>query len=107
MKSRAAARQATIPDTFLRDSGGSEAFTERIAAARSLLSYALDRALVDPDGATGIAGADHRTFSRVALMLAKVADGDEAAALSREAATQARGGSDPALDRGPAPADPR
>src|SRR5258705_3575692 len=40
------------PDTFLR-SAGSEGFNERIAAARSILSYALDRALVDPARATG------------------------------------------------------
>src|SRR5499425_933518 len=72
------------PDTFLR-AGGAEGFNERIAAARSILSYALDRALVDPDGATG-ARARTTAFARVALLLAKVADGDEAAALSREAA---------------------
>jgi len=74
------------PDTFLR-SVGSEGFTERIAAARSILSYALDRALVDPDGATG-PRARTTAFARVALLLAKVADGDEAAALSREAAAK-------------------
>ena len=74
------------PDTFLR-SAGSEGFTERIAAARSILSYALDRALVDPDGATG-PRARTTAFARVALLMAKVADGDEAAALSREAATK-------------------
>ncbi|HKC97221.1 MAG TPA: toprim domain-containing protein, partial [Methylomirabilota bacterium] len=74
------------PDTFLR-SVGREGFTERIAAARSILSYALDRALVDPDGASG-PRARTTAFARVALLLAKVADGDEAAALSREAATK-------------------
>ena len=74
------------PDTFLR-SVGREGFTERIAAARSILSYALDRALVDPDGATG-PRARTTAFARVALLLAKVADGDEAAALSREAAAK-------------------
>ena len=74
------------PDTFLR-SVGSEAFTERIAAARSILAYALDRALVDPDGATG-PRARTTAFARVALLLAKVADGDEAALLSREAASK-------------------
>jgi DNA primase len=74
------------PDTFLR-SVGREGFLERIAAARSILSYALDRALVDPDGATGVR-ARTTAFARVALLLAKVADGDEAAALSREAATK-------------------
>jgi DNA primase len=79
------------PDTFLR-TVGSEAFSERIAAARSILAYALDRALADPDGATG-PRARTTAFARVALMLAKVADGDEAATLSREAA--ARLGVDP------------
>src|SRR6059036_621047 len=76
------------PDTFLR-SVGREGFTERIAAARSILSYALDRALADPDGATG-PRARTTAFARVALLLAKVADGDEAAALSREAAAKLR-----------------
>src|SRR5256712_6689677 len=79
------------PDTFLR-TVGREAFTERIAAARSILSYSLDRALADPDGATG-PRARTTAFARVALLLAKVADGDEAAALSREAA--AKRGVDP------------
>ncbi|HKQ64960.1 MAG TPA: DNA primase [Methylomirabilota bacterium] len=79
------------PDTFLR-TVGSEAFSERITAARSILAYALDRALADPDGASG-PRARTTAFARVALMLAKVADGDEAAALSREAA--ARLGVDP------------
>jgi DNA primase len=79
------------PDTFLR-ANGSEAFSERIASARSILAYALDRALADPDGATG-PRARTTAFARAALMLAKVADGDEAAALSREAA--ARLGVDP------------
>ncbi len=79
------------PDTFLREVGR-EAFAERITAARSILAYALDRALVDPDGATG-ARARTTAFARVAMLLAKVADGDEAAALSREAA--AKLGADP------------
>ena len=57
---------------------------ERIAGARSLLSYALDRTISDSDtaGPRGRVNA----FNRVALMLAKVADAQEAAALSREAA---------------------
>src|SRR5881396_3838078 len=54
------------PDTFLR-AEGAPAFAERIAGARSLLSYA---------------------FERVALMLSKVGDAQEAATLSREAATR-------------------
>jgi DNA primase len=74
------------PDTFLRASGAA-AFNERITAARSLLSYALDRAIADPDGASG-ARARATAFARVSLMLAKVTDAEEAAALSREAATR-------------------
>jgi DNA primase len=74
------------PDTFLRTEGA-EAFTERVTTARSLLSYALDRAIADPDGATG-ARARATAFARVSLMLAKVVDGEEAAALSREAAAR-------------------
>ncbi len=72
------------PDTFLREHGA-EGFAARIAAARSLLGYALDRAIADPDGASG-PRARANAFARVALMLAKVADADEATALSREAA---------------------
>src|SRR5215813_8321673 len=74
------------PDTFLRASGAA-AFTERVSAARSLLSYALDRSIADPDGATG-PRARATAFARVSLMLAKVADAEEAAALSREAAAR-------------------
>ncbi|HZN52708.1 MAG TPA: toprim domain-containing protein, partial [Methylomirabilota bacterium] len=74
------------PDTFLRASGAA-AFTERVSAARSLLSYALDRAIADPDGVTG-ARARATAFARVSLMLAKVADAEEAAVLSREAAAR-------------------
>jgi DNA primase len=71
------------PDTFLR-AEGAPAFDARIAAARSLLSYALDRTVGEAAGG----GARGRTnaFARVALMLAKVGDAQEAAALSREAA---------------------
>jgi len=74
------------PDTFLRTVGAA-AFTERINAARSILAYALDRAIVDPDGATGVR-ARTSAFARVSLLLAKVADGEEATALSREAAAK-------------------
>jgi DNA primase len=71
------------PDTFLRAEGAA-AFAERIAGARSLLSYALERTIREGDGS----GPRARTnaFARVALMLSKVSDADEAAALSREAA---------------------
>jgi len=71
------------PDTFLRASGA-PAFAERITGARSLLSYALDRTITDND--TSGPRARVNTFNRVALMLAKVGDAQEAAALSREAA---------------------
>jgi DNA primase len=73
------------PDTFLRAEGAA-AFAERIAHARSLLSYALERTI----GESGGTGPRARTnaFARVALMLSKVADAEEAAALSREAATR-------------------
>jgi len=74
------------PDTFLREHGA-EGFAARIAAARSLLGYAVDRAIADPDGATG-PRSRATAFARVALMLSKVADADEAAALSREAAAK-------------------
>jgi DNA primase len=71
------------PDTFLRAEGAT-AFSERIATARSLLAYALDRAV----GETAAAGARGRVnaFAKVALMLAKVGDAQEATALAREAA---------------------
>ena len=71
------------PDTFLRAEGAA-AFAERIARARSLLSYALERTIREGDGS----GPRARTnaFARVALMLSKVSDADEAAKLSREAA---------------------
>src|SRR5207247_2351026 len=68
------------PDTFLRTSGAA-AFEERIGAARSLLSYALDRTIADPEGATG-PRARTNAFARAALMLAKVGDAQEAAQLS-------------------------
>lgn len=74
------------PDTFLREHGPS-GFTERITAARSLLGYALDRAIADPDGGTG-PRARSNAFARAALMLAKVGDAEEAATLSREAAAK-------------------
>src|SRR5438477_7662650 len=68
------------PDTFLRTTGAA-AFEERIGAARSLLSYALDRTIADPEGATG-PRARTNAFARAALMLAEVGDAQEAAQLS-------------------------
>ena len=74
------------PDTFLRAEGAA-AFTERIEQARSLLAYALDRVIADPDGAaTPGPRARANAFARAALLLAKVPDAQEAAALSRDAA---------------------
>jgi DNA primase len=72
------------PDTFLRAEGAA-AFTARIDQARSLLAYALDRVIADPEGGSG-PRARANAFARAALMLAKVPDAQEAAALSREAA---------------------
>jgi DNA primase len=80
------------PDSFLR-AQGADAFRERVEAARSLLGYALERAIADPEGASG-PRARANAFARVALMLAKVADTEEAIQLSREAGVKL--GVDPA-----------
>jgi DNA primase len=71
------------PDTFLRAEGAA-AFTERITGARSLLAYALDRSIGEA-ATTGPRGRVN-AFARVALMLAKVGDAQEATSLAREAA---------------------
>jgi DNA primase len=73
------------PDTFLRAEGAA-AFAERVAGARSLLSYALERTIRSSEG-TGQRGRAN-AFARVALMLSKVTDAEEAAGLSREAAVR-------------------
>jgi DNA primase len=72
------------PDTFLRAEGAA-AFTERITAARGLLSYALDRVLADGPGPMMPGRGPANAFARAALMLAKVPDAQEAASLSHEA----------------------
>src|SRR5262244_778 len=72
------------PDTFLRVEGAA-AFAERIAAARSLLSYALERVLADGPGPLVPGRGPANAFARAALMLAKVPDAQEAASLSHEA----------------------
>jgi DNA primase len=72
------------PDTFLRAEGAT-AFTERIRAARGLLSYALDRVLADEPGPMMPGRGPANAFARAALMLAKVPDAQEAASLSHEA----------------------
>src|SRR5688572_1815178 len=57
------------PDTFLRAEGAA-AFTERIEQARSLLAYALDRVIADPDGAASPGPrARANAFTRAALLL--------------------------------------
>ena len=75
------------PDTFLQRRTGPRPSPSAWHAARSILSYALDRAVADPDGATGPRARTH-AFARVALLLAKVGNADEAATLSREAAVK-------------------
>src|SRR5262249_61650614 len=80
------------PDTFLR-AEGADAFAERIATARSLLSYALERTIREGDGSGPRARAN--AFARVALMLSKVSDADEAAGRSRAAAPRLGDGSTP------------
>ena len=72
------------PDTFLRAEGAA-AFSERIATARGLLSYALDRVLADGPGPMMPGRGPANAFARAALMLAKVPDAQEAASLSHEA----------------------
>jgi DNA primase len=72
------------PDTFLRAEGAA-AFGERIGAARSLLAYALDRVIGEAPAPAG-SRAQLTAFARIALLLAKVPDAQEAAALSSEAA---------------------
>jgi DNA primase len=71
------------PDTFLRQDGR-DAFEARCAAARNLLLFAIDRIFAEEDTAsprgktTGVA--------RLALLLSKVQNADEAIELGREAA---------------------
>jgi DNA primase len=71
------------PDTFLRKEGR-EAFERCCSGARSLLLYALDRVFAEE--ATETARGRATGVARVALMLAKVQDADEAIELGREAA---------------------
>ena len=72
------------PDTFLRAEGRA-AFDERIAGARSIFSYALERVIAPEDGEAG-GRARANAFARAALLLSKLPDAQEAAALSHEAA---------------------
>ena len=71
------------PDSLLRAEGAA-ALRARLEAARPLLSFALEKALAEEDLAT--ARGRHRAHARVALILSKVANAEEATALAREAA---------------------
>jgi DNA primase len=71
------------PDSLLRAEGGA-ALAARLDAARPLLAFVLDRALAEEDLATARGRAT--AHARIALLLSKVANAEEATALSREAA---------------------
>ncbi|HEV8672901.1 MAG TPA: DNA primase [Methylomirabilota bacterium] len=71
------------PDTFLRQEGRA-AFESRCAAARNLLLFAIDRIFAEED-TTGPRGRS-TGVARVALLLSKVQDADEAIELGRDAA---------------------
>jgi DNA primase len=71
------------PDSLLR-AEGAEALTTRLEAARPLLSFVLEKALGEEDLATPRGRAN--AHARVALILSKVANAEEATALAREAA---------------------
>src|SRR5262249_5260470 len=73
------------PDSLLR-AEGAEALDARLAAARPLLSFVLEAALREEDLSTARGRAT--AHARVALLLSKVANAEEATALSREAARQ-------------------
>jgi DNA primase len=71
------------PDTYLRAEGREE-FEARCHEARSLLLFALDRIFADEDS-SNLRGKS-TIVARVALMLSKMHDADEAVAVGREAA---------------------
>ena len=71
------------PDTFLREAGPA-AFEARLATARNLLLYALDPIFEEEDTASGRGKAT--SIARIALLLSKVQDADQAIELGREAA---------------------
>ncbi|HSB62286.1 MAG TPA: hypothetical protein VLI67_11240, partial [Vicinamibacteria bacterium] len=71
------------PDSLLRAEGAG-ALNARLDAARPLLSFVLERALAEEDLATARGRAN--AHARVALILSKVANAEEATALAREAA---------------------
>jgi len=71
------------PDSLLRAEGAA-ALAARLDAARPLLSFVLEKALGEEDLATARGRAN--AHARVALILSKVANAEEATALAREAA---------------------
>lgn len=71
------------PDSVLRAEGAA-ALGVRLDAARPLLAFVLDRALGEEDLATARGRAN--AHARVALILSKVANAEEATTLAREAA---------------------
>jgi DNA primase len=71
------------PDSVLRAEGAA-ALGARLDAARPLLAFVLDRALGEEDLATARGRAN--AHARVALILSKVANAEEATTLAREAA---------------------
>ena len=71
------------PDSFLRKEGA-QAFAQRIAESRSLLAFAVETAITE-ENATSTRGKA-TAFARVALILAKVTDSQEATELARDAA---------------------
>jgi DNA primase len=71
------------PDSLLRAEGAG-ALSTRLDAARPLLSFVLEKALGEEDLATPRGRAN--AHARVALILAKVANAEEATTLAREAA---------------------
>ena len=73
------------PDSLLR-AEGADALSARLEAARPLLSFALEAALREEDLATARGRAT--AHARVALLLSKVTNAEEATALAREAARQ-------------------
>ncbi len=70
------------PDSLLR-AEGAPALRARLDAARPLLSFVLDRALGEED--LGSARGRATAHARVALLLSKVSNAEEATMLSREA----------------------
>lgn len=71
------------PDSLLRAEGAA-ALAARLEAARPLLSFVLDQALAEED--LGTARGRATAHARVALLLSKVSNAEEATMLSREAA---------------------